>query len=83
MFKARANSLSGNIWKMFRKGGGCNLKRNHCVCSNGKGMCTSICGLELWKRLGGWVVNQPPKRGEGLKQSTNNESCKYFERVNL
>ena len=66
MFKARHNSVPGNIQKMFcDREGGYNLRgkfnfKKHCVRTKKKSMCISVCGVDLWNGL-----------GDGLKRSTN------------
>lgn len=66
MFRARNNSLPGNIQKMFcDREGGYNLRgesnfKKQAVHSTMKSMCISVCGVNLWNGL-----------SVELKQSTN------------
>lgn len=53
MFKARANSLPGNIWKMFRKGGVIISKEIIVFVQMGKLCVHQFVG---WSCGSGWVV---------------------------
>ena len=53
MYKVRNNLLPSNIQKMFLdREEGCNLRgtfhlKQHCVCTNLKSVCSSVCGVTV------------------------------------